>query len=99
MPALEYPPDFEARQHNAVDMTEKWLRAHSSQKAQTAAKVDSYSDDDSTSTTDSPFRNIVVTSDHDPVGDKVAFLEALPNCVVLNAGFHAVVLFAGMDEW
>lgn len=98
LPALEYPLDFETRERNAVEDTTDWVLDEAKRDA-SESEPDRDSD---ASSHDSPCMvdlDMVSTTNNAMLQNKLKFLKALPNCVVLNLGFHAHVLFTGMDEW
>jgi hypothetical protein len=84
LPLTKYPPDFEASERLAVTETKEFVRKWFDSDDSGQESVDSW---------------VFSVKASDPARPYLAFVEALPHCVVLNLGFHAVMLFPQADKW
>jgi hypothetical protein len=109
VPLTDYPHDFKARERLAVIETKKFVRAelaHMAKEAhdkKAAHDSDDYCSDESgreSESDDSHYQIIsTVQTQSDPARPYLAFIDALPDCVALNLGFHAIKTFNKADHW
>jgi hypothetical protein len=113
VPLTDYPHDFKARERLAVIQTKKFARAELAKIAKEQAHdksnahhdSDAYYSDESgraSESSDDSYYQIISTeqsSKIDPARPYLAFIDALPDCVALNLGFHAIKTFNKADHW
>jgi hypothetical protein len=98
LPLTKYPPDFEARERLAVTKTKEFVKERFLPDSVPARRTaNDHDSDDSCQESDDSWDISVEASD--PARPYLAFVEALPHCVVLNLGFQAVMLFPQADKW